>query len=915
MQLSAWFTLLSVGFVLSPDVALAQARMELARGGPQPHFVAAWAPEKEREAERSAVLAGRVSLELQDVSLNQALKALTNQAGLQITYSEAVLPQGKRVTIKAGDIAVITALTEMLFRSGLDVMVDQDGTLALVPCRHVAPRAEVQDSGTIVGIVTDKAMGSPIAGATVIVEGTRQSATTDNAGHYRVTEVEPGTYTVRARYIGYAVLASRVTVGPGQEVTADFRLVKSVQKLDELVTVTPGGMQAELRALPSPVTVITAKDIEIQRPLTFNDVFRQLVPSSVGFDVPAQPATTALSLRGANSLAGRGTVKVFVDGIESANDLANPVDPLSIDRIEVIRGPQAATTYGPDAAGGVIQIFTKRGDASARPQGTLQAEAGIQETPYDGFQSVVRQNYSASARGGSEHATYNLGANYSHLPNWLPNGDASRQSIPSVFGGLSYKQGIIAVDLSGRYLITDNGTGLNPLILQTGFPPLSQPRFFDQRSTNQTFGAGLSVTPNHWWRNRLSVGFDQSSSDGTQQRRRLTTPADTFFSISNSTNDRTFLSYNSELGWTPTAGRLSGTLTVGIDHYRLAASNTSTARAVNVDGTIALAPGSTFNVSRTVTTNTGYFAQLAIALRDKIFVTGGLRADDNSTFGADIGTSVSPRVGLTYATSLGTVDLKVRSAYGRSIRAPLPGFAFGSVSPVSITLPNPLLGPERQRGWEGGFDVVVASEATLSVTGYDQTAENLILLVPISTDPVPTDQYQNVGAVKNRGLEFEGTLAVSGQLQLRGQYAYVHSRIRDLGPAFSGDEQVGDTPSGVPTHTAGGVVTFLPWSKTAITAGVTWVGSFRQFDQIALFSCLGGTSPCPPSFDQTGSTRDFIVSYPGFAKLNATLNQQITPQVAGTVSVRNLTNNQAYEGSNILAVKGRLTSVGIQVTF
>src|SRR3954468_20395437 len=165
MQLSAWFTLLSVGLVLSSDVALAQGRMELARGGPQPHFVAAWAPEKEREAERSAVLAGRVSLELSDVSLDDALKALTNQAGLQITYSEAVLPRGKRVTIKAGDIAVITALTEMLFRSGLDVVVDEDGTLALVPCKHVAPSAEIQDSGTIVGTVTDKATGTPLGGA------------------------------------------------------------------------------------------------------------------------------------------------------------------------------------------------------------------------------------------------------------------------------------------------------------------------------------------------------------------------------------------------------------------------------------------------------------------------------------------------------------------------------------------------------------------------------------------------------------------------------------------------------------------------------------------------------------------------------------------------------------------------------
>ena len=162
---------------LSPPAAVAQRPSELAFSNPQPHFVAAWAPKKPREAERSAVLVQRVSLELADVPLDLALKTLTQKAGLNITYSPAVLPAGKRVTIKAGDIAVVTALTEMLFRSGLDVVVDRDGALALVVCRHPAPRAEVKDSGTIVGTVRDKATGTPIAGATLAVEGTPQTAT------------------------------------------------------------------------------------------------------------------------------------------------------------------------------------------------------------------------------------------------------------------------------------------------------------------------------------------------------------------------------------------------------------------------------------------------------------------------------------------------------------------------------------------------------------------------------------------------------------------------------------------------------------------------------------------------------------------------------------------------------------------
>jgi outer membrane receptor protein involved in Fe transport len=185
----------------------------------------------------------------------------------------------------------------------------------------------------------------------------------------------------------------------------------------------------------------------------------------------------------------------------------------------------------------------------------------------------------------------------------------------------------------------------------------------------------------------------------------------------------------------------------------------------------------------------------------------------------------------------------------------------------------------------------------------------------MSADPVFTDQYQNVGAVRNRGIEVEGALAISNRVRLRGQYAYVRSRIDDLGPGFSGDERVGDRPRGVPKHSAGFTATLTAWEKTVVTGGVTWVGSFRQYDQLALFSCFAGTQSCPASFDETGSTRDFIVTYPGFAKLNVSVTHQIAPQIDGIVSIDNLTNNTAYEGSNILAVRGRLTSVGLEARF
>ena len=95
--------------------------------------------------------------------------------------------------------------------------------------------------------------------------------------------------------------------------------------------------------------------------------------------------TTSVYLRGAES---RFTA-VFIDGVrvDSQSTGGAPWEsiPLGlIDRIEVLRGP-AGAVYGSDALGGVVQIFTKRGENGTAPyvgagvgsHGTTKVEAGI----------------------------------------------------------------------------------------------------------------------------------------------------------------------------------------------------------------------------------------------------------------------------------------------------------------------------------------------------------------------------------------------------------------------------------------------------------------------------------------------------------------------------------------------------------
>jgi outer membrane receptor protein involved in Fe transport len=887
-----------------PGVMGQQAQVA-ARG---PRFVmAGWASGTEQDASGVPVLRRRVSLDLSGVTVDQALKELTRQAELEISYSARVVAVDRLVSLHAREITVAAALTEILLDAPVDVAVTAGGQLALVRRVRASVRP-VPDSGAVTGRVTDAASGSPLAGATVHVEGTRLSATTDGAGRYRIGRVEVGTHALRARYIGYTPASASVEVRVGEEVAADFALAKAAQELNQVV-VTGTIVPTEVKALPTPVSVISASDIAQQRPLTFLDVIRQGVPSVVAFHQPgAAPVQTFFSARGVSSLTGTSPMKIFVDGIEATTFTQAPVDPNSIERIEVVRGPQASAIYGADAAGGVIQVFTKHGNPGlARPRIEAQAALGAAQTPYKGYGGVLRQNYTGSVQGGTANVSYNFGGGYTHLGDYVPTGELSRQASPSAYGGMRFTSGIITADLSARYLRNKLPAALNPIVLTTGYVPLSRPLYELDDYTNETYGSRITVQPTNWWWNQLTIGVDRRTHQGVQTQQRFTTPTDTLYAVSDGGSRKISVGYNASVS-RRLGPPIGGSLTVGVDHYDQDATSFSTAQALSTEGTIETSPPGSFSNSRITITNTGYFAQAQLSIKEALFLTAGLRAEQNSTFGEALGTPLLPRLGLSFVQPVGNVTVKLRGSWGRAIRAPMPGQAFGTVTATQINLANSGLAPEQQQGWDAGVDLEFGSRASLSVTGYDQTAKDLIVYVQVATLPAPTYQYQNLGRVSNRGIELEGKLAIR-PVQLRAQYGYVRSRIEEVGSNItSGDDlKVGDQPPGVPQHTAGAALTIVPSAGTTLTAGMTYLGGFTNPDAIILFRCLGGTGPCP--------ARGFNTNYPGFTKFNAAFTQRLTRGLEGFVSVDNLANNEAYEANNLNPIIGRVMMVGLHLTY
>jgi outer membrane receptor protein involved in Fe transport len=407
----------------------------------------------------------------------------------------------------------------------------------------------------------------------------------------------------------------------------------------------------------------------------------------------------------------------------------------------------------------------------------------------------------------------------------------------------------------------------------------------------------LSLTPVSWWLHNLTLGLDNFDSESAQDRVRLTTPDDTLLTLSLFTARRNWIGYNTSVRGAIGSG-LTGSLQAGLDYNERLTSSSSSSRA-QVDAERGLTPAA--NGARLTADNTGLFGQGELAIRDKVFLTTGLRAEWNAGFGDSLGIPFSPRIGGSYVEGLGGATMKLRASWGRAILAPSPSnrLAFGTVQ-----LANPELGPEEQRGWDAGVDLNLGRRASLSATYFDQTAENLIQFVQIQVSPTPLFQWQNVGRVKNRGVELAASTRLPW-LHINANYAYTRARVDQLPPNYAGTLRVGDQVPITPRHTAGATLTADPLTGMTVSAGIAYIGSSEETDVVAQFRCLGGTGSCPPDFD-------FTVRYPSFVKVNLAVSQRLTRQLLWFLQVDNLTNSTAFEFNNVLPVMGRISTVGLR---
>jgi iron complex outermembrane recepter protein len=834
--------------------------------------------------EPDALLERVIRVDVSDASIPDAADIIAGNAGARISYSRELLGN-RRVSLHRRAITVGAALAEILGDSGLEPSVSSGDFIIIEPRSNAS-------SGLLSGLVVDEA-GTPLDGASILVGG-NVARVTDYGGLFSGLRLPAGTGVILVRKIGY--VARAIPVPDDSSARIHLRIALAVAPLDLDRIVVMGALSGSAaQSLPSTVTVLSGTMLQAMQLRTIDDLFRGFVPGVVGWDDGPSALTSNLgSVRGAASFSVN-YFKTYVDGVEvAAPFLGSMIDPSTVDRIEIIRGPQGAALHGSDASSGVIQIVTRdgRGSVTGRPHLEMSVGEGTMQSRF--VPSAPRtQELSGSMGGANENASFLFGGKRQTTGEFVK-GASAKQS--SAYAKLHAGTGTANVDLEVQQNDVDGGGAINPILAKIGIPILHATDPV-RVAHHRTAGGTLHLAPSSHVNFLATAGYDRSSLAGVGTPVPFISPADSVLLASRGSAERKSIRLATDITL-GALGIVGSSLSLGFDASRLKHASDAL-----YNETRLVSPASVeFESSH------GLFSQANLSLAETVFLTAGLREEWNSSFGTAYGSTQLPLLGLSVVRDIGPVTLKTRSSYGKGIRPP-PIDADRQVQLTEVTQrANPLLAPESQSGTELGLDAYFDKWASLKLTHYDQQAEGLIQQVLVDGTSLPrVVQQQNIGTIRNAGWELEANGDI-GWLGLLANYARTESRVRSIAPRYTGTLRPGDRMLEVPSWTASGTTT-AGSSDRSLSLTVWRVGDWINYDWISLYTAVLKQDP------NRGPPRSYWIRYPGFTQIRASARKKIWRSSEMFIRGDNLSNVQNAGRDNLHVNTGRTLTLGVNAQY
>ena len=502
--------------------------------------------------------------------------------------------------------------------------------------------------------------------------------------------------------------------------------VSATNMLEE-ITITATRIATPQEKSPTAITVITRAQIEQSQQYLVADVLR----GQPGVEVAATGlpgSQTSVFLRGAEM---RNTL-VLVDGIK-LNDVFNGGYDFSqlaaenVERIEILRGPQS-TLYGSDAAGGVINIVTKRG--TCLPTGSIETEYGSFNT------SITKGSFSDSLGQLSVAAD----GSYARSDNDRINSDYEQYH----FGGharYNFSDRFSAT-LLANYFHNNDGS---PSDIYTQDPTARL------KTESALFGLTLNADPTDWWNAKLILSHAQARFDYNDPSYANAFPANNYSSQGSLLLDhRNQIDFQNVFTLTE-----KNKLLLGGSFENDYADNYVWASSVNPNNW-----PSTNSTSHTFNSGAVY-GEYDYTPFKCLTLTAGGRDEFNSTYG----THATYKVGARYTAPTETI---FRASLGSGYQTPSISQLYGPTAWGS----NPSLRPEKSVGWDAGIEQpLFQNKLRFGATFFHNNFNNLIAGFPL----------ENVNRARTFGVETFVAWQVLTNLTVRGSYTWLNTENLDTG--------------------------------------------------------------------------------------------------------------------------------------
>ena len=308
----------------------------------------------------------QLNIDIKNGTLVNVFENIQKQSAYRFMYSNQDVAAIKNISVQREGVSV---------QEILDIVLKGHNLTYLIEDKIIFIKKQSQTSVTkIRGRVTDT-KSEPLAGVTILIEGTCIGTTTDSNGNYVFTIPDIDKINIIYSFIGMAPYKVAYT---GQE-NINVILKESAETMDEVVVT--GYQTLRKSDVVGSVSTVKASDIMMPVYTSIDQMLQGRVAGMMVMNTSSRVGTSPkIRIRGTSTILGNQDPLWVVDGViqpdpiplnqndlmvdDLKNILGNQIswlNPADIETVTVLKDASATAIYGSKAANGVIVITTKRG--------------------------------------------------------------------------------------------------------------------------------------------------------------------------------------------------------------------------------------------------------------------------------------------------------------------------------------------------------------------------------------------------------------------------------------------------------------------------------------------------------------------------------------------------------------------------